>query len=261
MGSITRIKGFLHKVVSNDLTGKLVRRVFGNRIPDLRWKGYSFAMPDGIVNQLYSSVFWGFYESAEIRLVERFLRNDLNVIELGGSSGVVSSHIVRKLDQSCNFIVAEMNTDLITILKTNIENHNLNGCNVRVLNNAVSYTGEYIYLQTSNNSTETSILGNASEMGEKKIFAVRLSELVKLISGKDYALVSDIEGAEAELFIEESDALSNCSQLIIELHQTEYKGQLFTVTDLRDLIVFKHDFSLVQQDGFVYYFTKINNSA
>lgn len=190
--------------------------------------------------------------------MEHFLRHDLNVIELGGSSGIVSSHIVRKMGSKTKFIVVEMNTDLLESLKTNIQSHNINQTSVVVLNKAISYTKDHIYLETGTNSTETSTIGNAKDSGDHKIPATRLAEIVNLLDNGDYALVSDIEGAEAEILNEESSAFDKCRQIIIELHHTVYKGKHFSVADLRDLILSKHGFTLVEQDGFVFYFTKDN---
>ncbi len=65
------IKRFIFKLLCNSVTGACIRRLWGSRVPDLRWKGFRFNLTDTMIAPRFvASVFWGFYESAEIRLIE-----------------------------------------------------------------------------------------------------------------------------------------------------------------------------------------------
>jgi hypothetical protein len=52
----------------------------------------------------------------------------------------------------------------------------------------------------------------------------RLKKIANIIDGP-FALVSDIEGAEAGMFIEEDTSLDECKQIIIEVHDTIYNDK------------------------------------
>src|SRR4051794_25130001 len=67
-----------------------------------------------------AALFWGFYESAERRFVTRYLRRDLDVVELGGSIGVVSSLIASRLEGHARLISVEANPGLIDVLSSNV---------------------------------------------------------------------------------------------------------------------------------------------
>ena len=67
-----------------------------------------------------SLIFWGFYESAELRLIRKHLPATLDVVELGGSLGVVAAHIGQRLEPGRQLISVEANPALIEALRTNI---------------------------------------------------------------------------------------------------------------------------------------------
>ena len=54
-------------------------------------------------------VFWGIYETAELRLIERHLPRDIDVIELGGSIGVIAAQIAGHLIPGTRLISVEAN--------------------------------------------------------------------------------------------------------------------------------------------------------
>ena len=75
-----------------------IKGIFGDSLPDIRWRGFRFIVTrDGISDRNRAMIFWGFYESAEIRLIEKYFDGKTDVIELGSSMGIVSTHIAKKL--------------------------------------------------------------------------------------------------------------------------------------------------------------------
>lgn len=92
------IKKSLAKFLTNKWFGIQLSKLFNNRIPDLRWKGFKYHVTPLLSNpQLIASIFWGFYESAEKRMVEKYYTGEIDTIERGSSIGVVSSHIAKKI--------------------------------------------------------------------------------------------------------------------------------------------------------------------
>jgi FkbM family methyltransferase len=202
---------------------------------------------------MYSFVFFGFYESSEIRFIEKYLRPDLSVIELGGSAGIVSSHIVNRLESGRRYVIVELNPTLIETNNTNVVRHNRNNVNVMHVNKAISYNFSKISFDISGNNTETSVYSNRREYGQYEVETVKFNEIVDLLDETGYTLVSDIEGAELELLMEEHEVLKNCKQLFIELHTSEYKGERYSVEMIKQLLIDKHEFKLVDQHGPVCY--------
>ena len=66
--------------------------------------------------------------------------------------------------------------------------------------------------------------------------ALSLSRVLAENGIGNYALIADIEGAEAGLFSHDLQALSGCKKVIIELHDTSYNGEKYLVEDLITLI-------------------------
>ncbi len=62
--------------------------------------------------------------------------------------------------------------------------------------------------------------------------------------------MSDIEGAEAEFIFEDSNFLKErCKQMIVELHETNFKNHIYTKKDLASAIVNKCNMKEVFNDG------------
>ena len=159
---------------------------------------------------IIASIFWGFYESAEIRFAEKYFKGDTDIVELGSSCGIVSSHFVSKLQAYNKIIAVEANSKLLEVLKTNMERYKHNNEEIIILNNVLHYGAAEVSFHISNNTTESRI---ADEHNHSEhivtIPAITLDSIVDKYQLNNYSLVCDIEGAEAALFINETAALSN----------------------------------------------------
>lgn len=85
-----------------------------------------------------AQIFWGFYESAEIRMVNRHLQRDLDLLEVGSSLGVVSLHAIGRLSEDARIVCVEANPELLPALRCNIES-NHPGRNVVILDRVIDY--------------------------------------------------------------------------------------------------------------------------
>jgi len=184
-------------------------------------------------------IFWGFYESAELRLIKHYLPATLDVVELGGSLGVVSAHIGRRLEPGRQLISVEANPALMHVLRANLTG---NAPHVRAsTHNFAVCSGpdrpEFVEVGFGDSNLAAWIAHPGDGGGSCWVPSVTLSDLLAWHEIGSYALVSDIEGAEAGLFLSEQDALANCKLLIAELHQTKWHGRKLSVQDLVRIVI------------------------
>ena len=84
---------------------------------------------------------------------------------------------------------------------------------------------------------------------------VTLNQLLETHSLKSPTLICDIEGAEIQIILEDTEALKSCQQIIIELHPTTYKGIAYSQKTLSELIQAR-GFRWIDQEGHVHVFEK-----
>jgi FkbM family methyltransferase len=250
------LKKLAYRIACNNFTGSIISKLFRDKVPDLRWPGFRFCIPGNVDKVIHASVFWGFYESAEIRFIEKYLRNDVDVVELGGSLGIVSSHIVGRLGNGRRLFTVELNPTLIEVIKENISRHNHSGVVAEQVNKAISYDRNNLRFNITGNNTETSVYSSYDSNGCFEVETTKLSEIVNAELFKEFALVADIEGAEVEVISEDAGSFENCHQLFIELHDVNYKGMQYKVEALASLITAKSGLRVVDKHGPVFYFSR-----
>ncbi len=245
------MKKITFKILCHPLIGRLIYIISFGRIINLRWKGFRFYVPSLYTNPtIQASIFWGFYESAEIRLIHKYLRKDLPVVELGGSLGIVSSHIVSRLNRDANITVIEANPNLIATIEKNVKRHNINNTKVKILNKAIGYAENFIHISITNNNTASHITEDKNS--GVKVECIKLSDVVSDCCPDRYSLVCDIEGSEIEMVENELPVLLECRQIFIELHKTNYRGKWYCIENMLSKLI-EADFRLVEKDGNVFY--------
>lgn len=251
------VKRLISRAICHPLVGRLISSVFRDHIPS---GGTIIHTGDhSVVPKVKAELFWGIYESAEVRFVRDYLRTDLDVVELGSSLGVVTSQILRRLDSNRRLVCVEANPNLLETLRSNIE-ENGKGRNVTIIHGAVaevSLQHETVSLLLGEDNTVSHVSGGASSPRAITVPGFELSTILKSagIDG-DFALVSDIEGAEASFIVGDTSAFERCRQMIIELHETEWRGKSFTVDELRSAVEHRHGFHLIASRGPVCVFEK-----
>ena len=248
MLSTARIKRNIANAACHSTIGSLLSYAFANRI---RSNGIVIDTSHPlIVPGVKAQLFWGLYERSEVRFVRQYLRTDLDVIELGSSLGLISCLIRSMLPASHRLICVEAHPQLIEVIESNLRNNSLAN-NVSVLNKAIYY--EPVNRLDVSVSSASDTLGSQVVTPEKgnhlRVKTTRLSRIIEENSIGEFCLVSDIEGGEAGLILEEPGALRNCRQIIIELHDTFFKGQAIRVEELKDTLVARHGFRLRDQHG------------
>lgn len=217
----------------------------------------TFATSDFIGPQAKAYLFWGMYESAEIRFVKKYLRRDLDVVELGSSIGVVSSHIGRKIGPTKRLVCVEANPALMGLLEENVR-HNAPGCAAEYVHAAIRAGESPVVSFARAENHLGSRLGGGDAVGsttEVSVPGIALSDLLRRFNLSDFSLVCDIEGAEAGMILEPG-ALSRCRQFIAELHDVVFEGRSWTPESLCAAVQEKHGLVLQDRYGPVFFFNR-----
>lgn len=172
-----------------------------------------------------ASVFWRLHERAEIGLIRKYISGDCDVVELGACSGVTGAHILDLLDSDHRLIAVEANPRLIGALQQALDDDR---CTVSP--GAIDY-------RTSAETVEFHVhpkpLRSRMEIGNEHdvvhVPRLTLSGILAKNRVDDFALVADIEGAEAGIIMKDPSALEHCRVILIELHEF---GHSWSVNDL-----------------------------
>ena len=240
--TISTLKVWLAGLVCRPGVGRGLSALFSGRVPN---RGVQIDVThESVPPEHIACIFFGLYEQNELRFVRRFLRRDLDVVEIGSGIGVVSAHILTKLTRGTKLACVEANPFLIPALRRNVE-LNGSGAEVMVLGRALDYGGS----ETVAFRVDSKNLGSAvQEQSGRDLVEVRTASLYDVVCEAgvgDYALVCDAEGAEAGMILSDSAGLSGCKQMIIELHPAVHEGRSYSVADLRRHLEAHHGFSLV----------------
>lgn len=240
------------RMLSTAPLGAIIGWVFDDRIPS---RGLVINTSDpSVADPVKAALFFEMYESAEFRFVDRYLRRDLDTVELGGSLGYVSCLIRRRLAANAKLICVEANPRLIPILNQNLS-INVPGSSTIVVNAAVDGPG----LRHSRFSIgKDNLVSKIASDNEASLLvpSMGLEQLLSAHSIPQYTLVSDIEGSEASFIFGAVEPLVGCQQIVIELHDTQYEGRRISVEELRAALVERHGFRVVDSYGPVYFFER-----
>jgi|SRR3989338_2555309 len=150
------------------------------------------------------------YEKEERDAVNKFLKSDYPIIELGGGIGAMACFINKKLTNPKKHIVIEANPNLASLIE---ENRLINDCNFTIINRAVGYNGSEIPFYID----KIYVSGSAKRKTSESIIvpAITLKEIFDRYGFDVAVLVCDIEGSEIELVDMEINTLSEKINLII----------------------------------------------
>jgi FkbM family methyltransferase len=236
-GKLYAVKRRLAVLLCHPHVGRVISILFGDRIPNRGVRIYTGG--DVVRASAKASLFWGLYESAEVRFIQRYLAPHRDVVELGSSLGVVGAHVARKLESGFRLICVEPNPSLLPYISRNV----LAGCvttELVVVGAAIDYTRAAGTLATlaRGGSTISSHLSPKASCGSDSVEVptTTLAEIIRANKIGRYTLVVDIEGAEAGMLAMESDALMSCEQVIVELHDSEWDGQRVSIADMAEWI-------------------------
>jgi FkbM family methyltransferase len=184
------------------------------------------------------------YELSERRAVDRYLRRDLPVVELGGSIGVVACVTNKLLKDQKAHLVVEANPLAIPHLQRNKQ---LNRCQFEIINRAVAYGSNTVTFRPSSNMCGNSVT-SAGDEDPVTIPTAQLGELLRHRGFGRFNLVCDIEGMEYDLVFNEADVLKNADTIIMETH-----ARLIGEHKLNSMMIKLKDlgFRVIEETGYV----------
>lgn len=237
------LKSMAVNIVCNALFGYLIK-ASGLRF-NFFGGVYDYSLVD---NRTACRIFFGFWESAEIRFSKRFAENH-TIVELGSSIGVTYG-VLSKVYPNSKYICVEASPRNFFKLKK-LVNFIGKKDNLTLINKAVCYSGE-----SQVRFNETTISGSKiAEPFEDTSISVPATTLTEILFKNevegDYTLITDIEGAEADIFFKDIESLKNCTKIICELEETEVYSVDEQVSQLKQV-----GFHLQEQYGNVFFMRK-----
>jgi FkbM family methyltransferase len=164
------------------------------------------------------------YEAEEAQFIQSTLTPGTAVIELGGSLGVISRVIRRAIGPGATHIVVEANPDLATVCAANAGAGASAGA-LHMHQAAIAYTDAATVRFDRGDTAHTGQLAAAGASDTFDARAIRLSALVNDLPDGPYALVSDIEGGEYPMFLQEpAETFARLSHAIIEIHPDTFRS-------------------------------------
>jgi FkbM family methyltransferase len=228
------------ELLSNPVLGALISSGSRNRI---RNRGVIIDTSNpAFTAAVKARLAFGIYESAEIRFIRKYLRGCSRVLELGAGLGVTAAHILEVVTPGAQLVCIEANPNLLAALQaTTMTAAERNGAKVKTIHGAVPldpHVHSSSIVLTLGDSHLGSRVGSSGVSDSERQIRVPTVDLTELIRGwTDYALVCDIEGAEAALILSAQPILTGASRLVIELHETTYEGTAVTIADLREALL------------------------
>ena len=215
-----------------------------------KFAGFDISIPNDTAFNLKYSIIRNRYEESEQKLINKYLIPDTNVIELGGSLGLVSKLITNILNSESIFVTIEANPNIISYCKKNIYLKRRSHTTF-VENFAIAYGTDKIKFHISEDVSCSRVANN--ELVENiEIPACTLATIAnKYLGDKSFTLVMDIEGGELDVFKYDREILKNCGLAIVEVHSQIIDGNGFKEEDFLDLA---RDVGLfpIDKDGSVY---------
>lgn len=235
---------------SEIFAGRVIRFLVGKNIPV---NGLSINVSQApVTHKTIYRLFFDLYERPERNAIEKYLDPSLPVIELGASLGVVTCTIRRKLDPQVPLISLEGNPDLLPQIHHNLARNQMQD-NVTLHNLALAYGTDAVQFAIADQTAGSRIVDPQVASGRiVTVESITLSDLIAKHNIVEYTLVSDIEGGEWDMILQDSEALRRCKTLVIELHDKNKSSK----EDLKAHITDDLGYQLLDQQKNVYVFSR-----
>jgi hypothetical protein len=213
----TRIKKVLvRRVFFSPAVGRVLRFVG----PKTTLKGLRFDLrsPNLSLDEV-ANLYFDRRERAEYDMVRRhILRSDTTqIVELGVSIGFIAANLV--FSKKVDYFGIEASPRLAREGLVNLRNNDRWGSRIRVENLCIDYTGrDYVEFGESQNS----LVGKLERRNGMlvRVPAATFGGIVQRFGLHDFALISDIEGGEAEVLFRDPESLRGCRMIVAELENT-----------------------------------------
>lgn len=206
-----------------------------------------------VSNEEAAKIFWGVWESAEIRFAKRFAKSQ-TIVELGSSIGVTLGVLGNYLNKKKIICIeaSPKNFESLIIQKNLLLNKNLENQYV-LYNKAISYDTSVINFEHTSTSGSQITKTLLKKKNVYRIQSITLNDIiVENNIYQPYTLISDIEGAEAEIFHKDEESLINCETIIVELEDTKNYSKNIQISKIKKL-----GFKIIEFYGNVFVFQKV----
>ena len=192
-------------------------REYGNLY---EFHGIQVEIPKEISVDLKNALIKNKYESQERNFIKAYLPQDCDVIELGGSIGVVSAYTRSRIGPDARQIVVEALADLAEICRANIAKQDPDSRST-VVQAAISYSAAKTIRFMVGDNPHVGRIGDG-EGTAVDVPVIQLEDLCREHKIDQFALICDIEGGEVELFDQSSIWKTACPLIILETHPNFY---------------------------------------
>lgn len=195
--------------------------------------GVDIEIPKGVDDNIRYQLTRGRgYEDPEAAFIKSTLRTGMDVVELGGSLGVISALIRSVIGPNARHIIVEANTALLDICRTNATRGAATGA-TDVVFGAIDYSGTAdVFFDTGSGAHVGTV--SAQSTGT----AVPATTLAKVAQDLPrFALVCDIEGMEADVMAQDAAVLDKVDVVVLEIHPQLYADAPQTIADIESALV------------------------
>lgn len=200
--------GLLHKPY-HELIGLFYRFTFNPVNYNNQFKiFYPFNIPNSMIGELYLDE----YEKSERILVNKYVSPKDNVLELGGSLGVVACSINSLISNQKNHIVLEPNKFIIRYLEKNKLKNNFH---FQIEDKILSDESKISFYCDNN-----FLISTVKKKPNSTVLGVKINDLEKKYNLKFNFLVMDVEGSEVEVLNHLVNNKNNINKIIMETHFT-----------------------------------------
>lgn len=219
-----------HGLVS--AAGALMRGISPGRL--MVPNGQVFDIPPGMDDYSRCALFAGRYERLEIALLKQWFREDSTIIEVGSNIGVVARYaFLEKLKAGGTYICVEPNPRSLPALRANMKRAEASrpGRHVQIVAAAVSGRAEeggtvpFTVRQDLGSSLTASPVPSWREETIVQVPLRTLSGLLREFAPGGASLISDVEGAEIPMILDDPDAFAQVRQIVMELHEPALTGR------------------------------------
>lgn len=249
-----RAKLVFSDLACSDAAGRVTGTLLRHQI---RHQGLVFDTTDpAFPPSMRAGMLWGIHEGDETRYIRRYLGGAETVVELGSSLGITGAHALAGMAPHGRYVGVEANPELLVPLRATLDDHR-DGRAVVVRHAAVGSTDGDVTRLTITGTPIGSHL-SSERGGSGREVEVPTTTLQHVLDAEgvtgDYALISDIEGAE-RFFILDDDggtdggapALARCTRAVLELHETDGAS----VEELVEALTAVHGFEILERRGLV----------
>ena len=182
------------------------------------------------------------------KIPKRFAQTD-TIVELGSSVGVTLG-VLSNLRQNTKFVCVEASTtnfEKLSRLQKQLSTNNV----YSLINKAIAYHKDFVGFAST--TTTGSKIDETIETSKSFVPTITLSRLLEENRVNDeYTLITDIEGAESEIFFVDEIALKNCVRIIVELEETPLYSMEEQINKLISI-----GFSISESYGNVFVFSRV----